>query len=167
MAEAIAAHREALRLNPDFTNIPNNLAWALALTPDRPPRDYDEAAALARRAIALEPKDGSRYNTLALAEYRRGRWDDAIAAVERSIALSQGVDASNWFFLAMAHARKGEKDKAITWFDKAVAWTRKNDPKNPELLRFWAEAAGLLGRPGPGGPESGRAGPTSPGAGGR
>ena len=101
------------------------------------------------RSIALEPKDGSRYNTLALAEYRRGRWDDAIAAVERSIALSQGVDASNWFFLAMAHARKGEKDKATTWFDKAVAWTKEKAPKDPELLRFWAEAAKLLGRPGP------------------
>ena len=56
--EAIAAHREALRLNPNYHNIPNNLAWALALTPDRPPRDYDEAAALARKAIDLEPKDG-------------------------------------------------------------------------------------------------------------
>ena len=44
---------------PNFHNIPNNLAWALALTPDRPPRDYDEAAALARKAIDLEPKDGS------------------------------------------------------------------------------------------------------------
>ncbi len=165
--EAIAAHREALRLNPDYTNIPNNLAWALALTPDRPLRDYDEAAALARRAIELTPKEGISYNTLALAEYRRGRWDDAIAASEQSIKLIKGVDASNWFFLAMGHARKGEKDTAITWFDKAVAWTRKNDPRNPELLRFWTEAAGPLGRPGPGGPQSGQAGPASPGAGGR
>ena len=149
--EAIAAHREALRHNsdPNFHNIPNNLAWALALAPDRPPRDYDEAAALARKAIDLEPKEGISYNTLALAEYRRGRWDDAIDAAERSIKLIKGVDASNWFFLAMAHARKGASDKATTWFDKAVGWTKEKAPKDPELLRFWAEAAKLLGRPGP------------------
>ncbi len=147
--EAIAAHREALRLNPNFPNIPNNLAWAMALTPDRPPRDYDEAGALARKVIDLEPERGSNYNTLALAEYRRGRWDDAIAASEQSIKLIKGVDASNWFFLAMAHARKGEKAKAMTWFDKAVAWTKEKAPKDPELLRFWPEAARLLGRPGP------------------
>ncbi len=147
--EAIAAHREALRLNPNYHNIPNNLAWALSLTPDRPLRDYDEAAALAGKAIDLEPKEGISYNTLALAEYRRGRWDDAISAAEQSIKLIKGVDASNWFFLAMAHARKGDRDRAATWFDKAVAWTKEKAPKDPELLRFWAEAAKLLGRPGP------------------
>ena len=157
MDEAIAAHREALRLNPDYHNIPNNLAWSLpnnlawslALTPDRPPRDYDEAAALAGKAIDLEPKYAGNYNTLALAEYRRGRWDEAIAAAEQSIKLIKGVDASDWFFLAMAHTRKGARDKATTWFDKAVAWTKEKAPKDPELLRFWAEAARLLGRPGP------------------
>ena len=63
--EAIAAHREALRHNPNYPNIPNNLAWALALTPDRPIRDYDEAAILARKAIDLEPEAATNYNTLA------------------------------------------------------------------------------------------------------
>jgi tetratricopeptide (TPR) repeat protein/serine/threonine protein kinase len=148
VAEAIAAHREALRLDPHYHNIPNNLAWALALTPDRPPSDYDEAAVLAGKAIDLEA-NGSKYNTLALAEYRRGRWDDAIADAERSIKLINGVDASNWFFLAMAHARKGDRAKATTWFEKAVAWTKEKAPKDPELLGFWAEASKLLGRPGP------------------
>jgi superkiller protein 3 len=146
---AIAEYRTVLRLLPEDAFGHNQLAWALALTTDHPPRDYDEAATLVRKAIALQPKDGNFYNTLALAEYRRGRWDEAIAASEQSIKLSDGVDASNWFFLAMAHARKGEKDEAITWFDKAVGWTKEKAPKNQELLSFWSEAAQLLGRPGP------------------
>ena len=47
----------------------------------------------------------------------------------------------------MAHAQKGEKDEARKWFDKAAAWTKEKDPKNAELLRFWKEAAELLGEP--------------------
>jgi tetratricopeptide (TPR) repeat protein len=151
--EAIAAHRAALRLNPNFPNIPNNLAWALAIAPGRPPSDYDEAAAIARKAIAIAPKNGSNYNTLALAEYRRGRWDDSVAASERSMALSRGGGAGDWFLLAMARARNGEAAPAAEWFDNAVAWTRKNAPKDADLLRFWSEAAALLGRPAPGGPD--------------
>jgi hypothetical protein len=38
---------------------------------------------------------GGSYNTLALAEYRRGRWIDAIAAGERSTALQRGGTASD------------------------------------------------------------------------
>jgi serine/threonine-protein kinase len=153
--EAVAAHREAMRLNrdPNYPNIPANLSWALAITPGRPPGDYDEAVALARRAIAIAPKNGGSYNTLALAEYRCGRWDESIAAAERSMALQRGGIASDWFFQAMARARKVEMDRAAEWFDKAVAWTRKHAPKDAELLRFWSEAAALLGRPGPGSPD--------------
>ena len=53
------------------------------------------------------------------------------------------------FVLAMAHRQKGEKDEARKWFDKAVARTRENDHGNSELRQLWAEAADLLGQPGP------------------
>ena len=55
---------------------------------------------------------------------------------------------------AAAEARK--------WFDKAIAWTKEKDPKNVELRQFWAEAADLLGRPGP--TASGAASPAAPAA---
>ena len=145
---------------PTTTNIPNNLAWALALTPDRPPRDYDEAAALARKAIDLEPKEGISYNTLALAEYRRGRWDDAIAASEQSIKLIKGVDASNWFFLAMAHARKGREGQG----DHLVRQGGRVDPEEGSqesgVTPVLDRGGGPAGTAGPGGAAvgSGRAG---------
>jgi hypothetical protein len=65
------------------------------------------------------------------------------------ISALKGVEASNWFFLAMALWQLGEKDRSCSYFDQAVAWTKKNDPKNVELLQFWREAADLLGQPGP------------------
>jgi serine/threonine-protein kinase len=147
--EAVAEYREAIRFKPDDAGALNNAAWALALATDRPQGEYDEAAGHARRAVALAPKDGNIQNTLALAEYRCGRWDASISAAEQSMALRQGGNASDWFILAMAHARKGEKDEAIRWFDKAVASTKEKAPDDAELRQFWTEAAKLLGRPGP------------------
>src|SRR5262249_39352564 len=129
--------------------IPNNLAWALAIRAGRPPGDYDESVVLAHKSIQMQPKYGGAYNTLALAEYRRGRWNDCIAASERSMELNLGGEASDWFLLAMARSRKGENDLAATWFEKAMAWTRKNAPADRELLQLWSEAAVLLGRPDP------------------
>ncbi len=97
----------------------------------------------------MNPGDGTFQNTLALAEYRAGHWAESIAAAERSVALRKGVDASNGFFLSMALWQHGQKDRSRSSFDQAVAWTRKNDPKNADLLLFWREAAALLGQPSP------------------
>lgn len=97
----------------------------------------------ARLAVALAPKDSDFRTTLALAEYRAGHWAE-------SIALTNGLDGSNGFFLAMVLWQKGDKDEARKSLDKAVAWTKEKDPKNVDLRQFWAEAAELLGQPGPG-----------------
>ena len=99
--------------------------------------------------MELNPTVGSSHNTLALAEYRCGRWSDSVTASERSMTLRNGGDANDWFLLALALWQKGQKDRSRSFIDKAVTWTRKNDPKNAELLQFWREAAVLLGQPGP------------------
>ena len=88
--------------------------------------------------MELNPKDGNSSGTLALAEYRRGRWNDSIAASERSMALRNGGDANDWFLLALALWQQGQKDRSRSFFNQAVTWTRKNDPKNAELLQFCA-----------------------------
>jgi tetratricopeptide (TPR) repeat protein len=104
--------------------------------------------------VSLEPGQADSLNTLALAEYRSGHWAESLAACEKAIKLRKAAHACDWFFMAMALGQKGEKDKARPWFDKAVAWTREKDPKNKEFLQFWAEAAELLGQPGPGQPKA-------------
>jgi eukaryotic-like serine/threonine-protein kinase len=149
---AIAEGRESLRLQPDSVTVPDHLAWILAVYPDRPPRDYDEAAGLVRQSLETRPKAPGVHATRALVEYRRGHWDDAIAAVERSMALRQGGQAAEWFLLAMALARKGEKEKALPWFDKAVERAVKKNLKELDVMILWSEAARLLGRPGPDAP---------------
>jgi tetratricopeptide (TPR) repeat protein len=147
--EAIPEYRIAIQIDPTCGFSLNLLAWHLIVSPSRSRGDYDEAVVHARKAVELQPQNGAYVNTLALAEYRVGRWAECIAAAERSMALNNGGGASDRFFLAMAHWQKRNKAEARKWFDKAVAWTKEKDPKNAELRQFWMEAAVLLGQPGP------------------
>jgi hypothetical protein len=60
------------------------------------------------------------------------------------MALCDGGDAFDWFFVAMSK-HKLEQGDARQWFDKAVAWMDEHKPDDPELRRFRAEAAKVLG----------------------
>jgi serine/threonine protein kinase/Tfp pilus assembly protein PilF len=147
--EAIAAFRQAVQVDPDHSGALNGLAWLLATCPAQELRDPRRAVALARRAVARAPREGNYWNTLGVAQYRAGDWPAAVAALEKSMQLRQGGDASDWFFLAMAHWQAGAKGKARPWYDRAVRWMEEHQSKDEELGRFRAEAATLLGLPGP------------------
>jgi hypothetical protein len=45
----------------------------------------------------------------------------------------------------MAYWQIGQQEQARDWFRKAVDWTKSKAPQDKDLLRFWAEAAALLG----------------------
>jgi hypothetical protein len=49
----------------------------------------------------------------------------------------------------MTRWQEGKRDEARDWFDRALAWIKRTKPQDPELDRFHAEAAALLGLPGP------------------
>ncbi len=139
--QAITAHREALRLQPDDARRQNALAWQLATCPRTELRDLAEAITLAKKAVELSPHDGVCWNTLGVVHYRLGQWNEAIGALEKSMELFEGKhEAANSFFLAMAHRQRGNHDEARKWYDKAVAWMEKEAPQNQELQRFRAEA---------------------------
>jgi len=109
-------------------------------------REASRAVKLAKKAVALAPKEGNNWNTLGVAHCRAEEWKNGIAALAKSDELLKGESFSfNAFFLAMAHRQLGEKEKAREWYDKAVQWMDKNQPNNEELRRFRAEAAEMLG----------------------
>jgi len=153
--DAIVEFRTASKLRPNSVDARSRVAWALANPHDCSAEERTEALVHARAAVALRPRDVSVRTMLALADYRAGHWAESVAAGEQSIALSKSVDASsafNWYILAMALWQQGVKDRSGSLFDQAVSWMRKNDPKDPDLLAFWREAAQVLGQPGPDGP---------------
>jgi hypothetical protein len=49
----------------------------------------------------------------------------------------------------MAHWQLGDKPEARRWHDKGVQWIALNQPDDPQLFDFQAEAAALLGMPAP------------------
>jgi superkiller protein 3 len=147
--EAIGAYRSAAELQVDSAYAHLCIARALLKKPNCSASEKSEALKHARQATTLNPNDASASATLALAEYRAGHWSESVTAADRSLELAKGVDDANGFVLAMALWRQGSKDRSRSIFDQAVAWTPKNDPKKPELLQLWREAASLLGRPSP------------------
>jgi eukaryotic-like serine/threonine-protein kinase len=143
--KAIGAYTKAVELDPKNSKTENNLAWLLTTCPDAKFRDPGRALELARKAVALAPREGNAWNTLGVARYRAGDWNAAVAALEKSHDLLGGKGLSfNAFFLAMAQCHLGNKDEARQWYDRAVQWMEKNNPQDEELRRFRTEAAELL-----------------------
>jgi serine/threonine protein kinase len=134
---------ECLSDDPDG-KFANQLAWRLVDCPDRSLRDPPRALKLARRAIAILPREGAYWNTLGVALYRSGDFPAAKQALERSMELGGGGDGRDWFFLAMACWRLSEKPEARRWYDKAVAWLNQQPAKEEDVLRYQAEAESMI-----------------------
>jgi serine/threonine protein kinase/tetratricopeptide (TPR) repeat protein len=143
--DCLRAVEEALHLDPQSVDALNTLAWLLATCPDSKFRDAPRAVQVAKKALALNPKDGFSWQTLAVAQYRLRNWKATLESLQKVTELGSPGDSFEWFFVAMAHWQLNEKEEARQWYDKAVQWMEKNDPKNQELIRFRAEAAELLG----------------------
>jgi uncharacterized protein HemY len=103
---------------------------------------------LAKKAVALAPKQYWPLSTLGTALYRTGDWNGAVEALQKSNRIKES--GSSYSFLAMAHWQLGDKEKAGQCFRKAVEWMDKNKPDpldadEESWRRSRAEAADLLG----------------------
>ncbi len=125
----------------------NNLAWFLVTWPDASKHVPEAALPLARRAVTIDPMDGNAWNTLGVVLYRSGDLQGAFDAFENSKRYRRGGDAFDTYFLAMIETKRKRDDLARFYYDEAVAWSEKYRPEDPELIRFRAEAATLMGIP--------------------
>jgi superkiller protein 3 len=144
--EAIAAFNQALAIDPQSAPGHNDVAWLLATHPNTRRRDPGLAYALAKKALELDPKNGSYFNTLGVACYRMGDFAGAVEALQKFRELrTNDQEWSNPFFLAMAHWQLGHKHDARRWFDIGVAWMERTSTTGGTTGRVRAEAAELLG----------------------
>ncbi len=87
MAEALKHWREAARLAPQWPEPLNNLAWALATSPQPDVRDGVEAVKLATRALELTGTNNvGVLDTLGAAYAEAGRFAEAVASARRAQA---------------------------------------------------------------------------------
>jgi tetratricopeptide (TPR) repeat protein len=144
----LLSSRLAIILDPTNANAHNNVAWALACAPDDPWFDPKQGLAEAQKALAVDPTNWSFWNTHGVAAFRARDWTAAHNSLEKSISIAGGK-AHDWFFLAMTHWNQGNRIEAGQCFDRALAALKSEGKDDPELLRFHAEAAALMGLPGP------------------
>ena len=108
------------------------------------------AVVLARRAVALAPRNRSYPNTLGLALYRAGRFSEGRDVLQASLASGPwDMSCVDLFILAMCHKQLGEAAEARAAFLRAVAWRDQPGDRfattKDEIAEFEAEARWLLG----------------------
>jgi serine/threonine protein kinase len=123
----------------------NELAWILSTGPIRGLREPQLAVRLAKQTADENPRHTRSRTALGVGLYGASDWNAAIDALDSAVQLDGGTEPTTWLFLSMAHCRKGDKDKARRWFAKAARWIEGYPLHDPELRRFHAEAAALMG----------------------
>jgi tetratricopeptide (TPR) repeat protein len=87
--EAIDHFRQAIQLNPYYTEAYNNLAWTLATHPDPNVRHPEEAIRLVKHAYDLHKRPNVYIlDTLAAAQAAAGRFDLALEIANTAFALA-------------------------------------------------------------------------------
>lgn len=112
--EAIAQHREAIRLNGNYSKAHNNLGAVLA-----PLGKLDEAISEYRVAIKLDQNNADAYNNLGAALATKGALDEAVGHYRTAIRLNPNNSAA-YNNMGAALANLGKLDEAVASFREAV-----------------------------------------------
>jgi serine/threonine-protein kinase len=134
-AEAEAAYRKAIALNPRYGGTYSNLGAVLNMQ-----RRHVEAEAAARKAIALEPDYGTSYNTLGVALGNQGRYAEAETVFVKAVALQP--DYSTYANLGRALVEQRKYVEAEPVLSKAIAL----QPNNVEAMTYTNLGRSLVGQ---------------------
>jgi tetratricopeptide (TPR) repeat protein len=114
-AEAAAALRVALRLEPRDREALNELAWLLATSPEPDVWRAAEAESLADRLVAVGDDDANVLDTRAAVTARAGRMGEAAGLARRALALARAAGDEPLGHLVAAHLAAYERGRA--WVD--------------------------------------------------
>ena len=109
---ALAAYREAVRLDPAFKEAWYGMARALMDA-----ARHDEAQAALEKNLELDPESYQAWFALGLTRYRAGRHEAAIDAYNRALALRETREAFQ--NMGLAFDKLGRKEEAKRCYDEA------------------------------------------------
>jgi len=89
---------------------------------------FQQAADLARRAIAVDPRDAWNYGVLGDASVELGRYEDGFAAFDTMVRLRP--DAASYARVVYAHELQGRLDAALRPMRMALEATGAQDPES-------------------------------------
>jgi tetratricopeptide (TPR) repeat protein len=113
---AVTTFRQVLKADPDFHQALNYLGYMWAEKGE----NLDEALALIRRAVALDPDNGAYVDSLGWTHFRLGQFDRARDFLERATRLVP-EDATVHEHLGDVYTALGERDKARAMYRRALA----------------------------------------------
>ena len=122
--DAIAAYREALRINPELAEAWNNLGVAYSNI-----NHYDDAVAALREALRINPEDAEAWNNLGATYRDLRRYDAAIAAYREALRINP-EDTKAWYNLGLVY-------DILDRYDAAIAAYREALRINPEDAESW------------------------------
>jgi tetratricopeptide (TPR) repeat protein len=122
VGECVAQAQRALVLDNDEPTSYRVLSYAAALS-----HRFDEAVALAQRAVALAPMNADALHTLAQAQLGAGALEDALRSIEQALAFDTRPPPWLQHVYACALWANGRLDEAL----------RANDDCRLRLPQFW------------------------------
>ena len=114
--EAIQQYREAVRLEPDYSVLHNNLGVAL----DKQGQS-EEAIRQYREAVRLQPDYALARNNLGAALNKQGQSEEAIRQFQATLRLKPDY-AEAHENLGVALEKRGQSEEAIRQYQEAVRW---------------------------------------------
>jgi serine/threonine protein kinase len=140
----IAWQERALSLDPNNTRPLNTIAWNLATYTDVSQRDLPKAIAVAKKAVAAEPRNSNYWNTLGVAYFRSGQQAEALEAFDKSMMLSHGGDGFDWFYVAMVYWKLHNPQQALDYLQRAQDWKRTEKIAAKDLMGIDEEAQQMI-----------------------
>ena len=120
--DAVASYRQALALQPDYSEAHNNLGNVL-----RDRGALNEAIAEYQHAVRLKPDFAKAHNNLGLALASRGEFEEAAAAHRRALEIQPAYPEAH-YNLSIVLAEQGRPDEALRVYRRA----QQLDPGHPK-----------------------------------
>jgi len=121
-ARSLEYYRQAAEIKPDAPEIALGYAAALVQA-----RRFDDAAAILRRVVRVDPQNYAAHANLATALYEAKHYSEAVPEYEWILAAKPEATVAH-YFIATAHDYLGEYPEALASYEKflAVADARTN-----------------------------------------